>query len=196
MAIIVSVISYIHLKKANNFREKYDSLAYQHFFYRLMIPYLVTWYACFFHPLFISGLPLLPFWISIVICVIFIIMFAITEIHIERAGFMTITHGMDIYTIFPEEATIVRGEIYSFIRHPLYFSLTCGCFGLAFFKNNLIAIIAAFLQLIPCIISGILEDNELIKRTGEEHKEYIKNTSLLFPFRKPFKFLKLLFFFK
>ena len=37
-----------------------------------------------------------------------------------------VTHGMDLYTIFPEETKIVRGKIYGYIRHPLYFTLFFG----------------------------------------------------------------------
>jgi protein-S-isoprenylcysteine O-methyltransferase Ste14 len=123
-------------------------------------------------------------------------MFILIAIHIERAGFKMITHGMDLYTVFPEETTIVRGEIYGFIRHPLYLSLTCGCLALGFFANNLIAILAAIIQLIPCIFVAKMEDNELIERDGDAHRDYIASTAMLFPFKRIFGFFKLLVFFK
>lgn len=196
LAIIVTVIAYLHFKYVNRYREKYGELAYQYYFFHFMLPYLVTWYALFFHPLFINGSPLLPFEVAVFIAILFLLVFILVSIHIERSGFKTIIHGMDIYTVFPEEATIVRGEIYGYIRHPLYLSLTCGCFAMAFFANNLIAITASVLQLLPSIIVGKLEDNELIKRLGEDHVKYIEKTSLIFPLKKPIKFLKLLFLFK
>ena len=196
MAVIVVTIGYIHLQNAEPYRKKYGDLAYQPFFYHYIIPLLVSWYALFFHPLFISGIRLLPFLISIIIAIVFLIMFILIAIHIERAGFKMITHGMDLYTVFPEETSIVRGEIYGFIRHPLYLSLTCGCFALAFIANNLIAILAAIIQLIPCILVAKMEDKELIKRVGDAHKDYINSTRILFPFKRILGFLKLLFFFK
>ncbi|MFX0064470.1 MAG: methyltransferase family protein [Candidatus Hermodarchaeota archaeon] len=196
MALIVTLIAYVHFKIVNKYRRKYGKLAYQSYFYHFMLPYLVAWYALVFHPLFISGPALLPFFVAIIIAIIFFVITILVSIHIERAGFKTITHGMDLYTVFPEEATIVRGEIYAYVRHPLYLSLTCACISLAFVANNLIAIIASLLQIIPCIIAGKLEDKELIERSGEEHVTYIQNTALLFPFRKVIGFLKLLFFFK
>jgi len=196
MSIIVVFIGYFHIKRAKHYRDKYGDLAYQKYFYRYMIPYLIIWYAVFFHPLFITGPILFPFWIALIPAIIFFIMFILVTIHIERAGFKTITHGMDIYTIFPEEATVVRGEIYAYIRHPLYLSLALGCFGLSFIANNYIALISAIIQLIPCIIVGKIEDKELIKRDGDKHLDYIQSTALLFPFTRIFGFLKLLFFFK
>lgn len=196
MSIIVVLIGYVHTKRAEDYRDKYGGLAYQKYFYHYIIPLLVTWYAIFFHPLFITGENLLPIWLALILGVLFFIMFVLVSIHIEKAGFSVITHGMDLYSIFPEEATIVRGEIYGYVRHPLYLSLTFGCFALAFIANNYIAFILAFIQLIPCVVMGKVEDAELIKREGKGHREYIQSTAILFPFRRILGFLRLLFFFK
>jgi len=63
-------------------------------------------------------------------------------------------------------------------------------------SNTWIGLAAASLQVIPCILIGFWEDRELIARNGFEHKEYIKQTALLFPIRKLLGFLKLLLFWK
>ena len=194
MSLVVTIISYVHFKKAGEYREKFGSLAYRYFFYHMMIPYLVTWYACFFHPLFVDGMPLLPPWLAIGLGVLLLVVTVLTGIHIERAGFYTITHGMDIYTVFPADAPVVHGKIYGYIRHPLYFSLICGCIGLGFFSNNAIALTVAVLQLIPALASGYMEDKELIEREGEVHREYIQKTSALIPVKRFWRFLKLLVF--
>jgi len=194
MAIVVAAISYIHFKKASQYREKYGSLAYRYFFYHLMIPYLVTWYACFFHPLSVNGPPLLHSWLATSLGIVFLVLFFLTSLHIERSGFHNTTHGMDIYTVFPEEATVVYGEIYAYIRHPLYFSLLCGTIGLAFLRNNSTALITSLLILIPSLVAARMEDRELVERVGAAHEEYIKNTSLLVPIKRLRMFLKLLIF--
>jgi len=194
MALVVTLISYVHFKKAGEYRDKYGSLAYRNFFYRFMIPYLVTWYACFFHPLFVDGKPLLPSWLAIGLGVLFLVLLVLTSVHIERAGFHEVTHGMDVYTVFPEEATVVRGAIYSYIRHPLYFSLMCGSIGLAFFKNNAAALAVALLLLIPSLAAARMEDDELIEREGEAHREYMRKTPALVPARRFREFLSLLVF--
>lgn len=198
MALVATLTGALHLQRerAMKYRKKYEDLAYQKYFYRYIIPCLVSWYAIFFHPLFVTGIKIFPFWVALIIGIIFIIMFLLVSLHIERAGFKVMTHGMDIYTLFPEETTIVRGEIYSYIRHPLYLSLTFGCFGLAFIANNYTAFICAIIQLIPCIIVGKTEDKELIKRDGKNHIDYINSSALIFPFKRMLGFFKLLFFFK
>ena len=194
MALVVAVIGYMHFKKAGIYREKYGVLAYRYFFYYFMIPYLVTWYACFFHPLFVGGTPLMPSWLATGLGILLLVLVVLTNVHIERAGFHNVTHGMDIYTVFPEEATVVHGEIYGYIRHPLYFSLVCGGMGFAFFRNNAVALVVALLQLIPALAAGYMEDLELIEREGEVHRKYIRNTSALVPVKCFWSFLKMLVF--
>jgi protein-S-isoprenylcysteine O-methyltransferase Ste14 len=199
MCLVVTAISAIHFARASAYRIKYGAMAYRYFFYHLMIPYLVTWYACFFHPLFVSGSlfvggpRLLPPWLAILLGLTFLVLFFLTSLQIERAGFHSITHGMDLYTIFPEEATVVRGEIYGYVRHPLYLSLMCGTLALAFLRNNGMALLVALLLLIPSLAAGYMEDRELIERSGQEHKEYVRNTPALIPVRRLGGFLKLLF---
>jgi hypothetical protein len=194
MAGATTVISLVHFKVVDRYRGRYGPMAYRHFFYHLMLPYLVTWYACFFHPLFIPGRALLPAWLAIGLAAGFLLMFMLINTHIERAGFHMVTHGMDVYTVFPEEATLVYGKIYGFIRHPLYLSLTCGCIGLALLRNNGIALLASLLQLLPALVVGAWEDRELIARVGEEHQAYIRRTAALLPVRRLGAFLKLVFF--
>ena len=193
MALLTALICFAHFKLVGWHQERYGSLAYQYYFYHLMLPYLVAWYACFFHPLFINGPTLLPSWLSIVLGIIFLLLVPIIGLHIERAGFHVETHGMDVYTIFPEKTTIVRGEIYAYVRHPLYLVLTCGTFGLALLANNWIALVAALLQLVPALFAGWMEDRELIERDGEAHRKYIKNTGALLPHKDVAGFLRLLF---
>ena len=117
----------------------------------------------------------------------------LTEVQIEKSGFDVTTHGMDIFTIFPEETDPVHGEIYSFIRHPLYFALMCISLSFAFFRNSLTAILASMIFLVPMLVAIYQEDRELVERYGEVHQEYIKKTGALLPTKRPLGFLKILF---
>ncbi len=193
ISIIVTFIGLLHFRFAPRFRKKYEELAYQRFFYVFILPYLVTWYACFFHPAFITGEKLLPIWAQALLIVFCLLLMILTNIQIEKAGFSVVTHGMDVFTVFPEETTIVRGRIYSFIRHPLQFSLLMGGFAMGFISNTWMGLVISTFQLVPSLIIGFREDRELIARSGDDHKRYIKQTALLFPIRKLTSFLKLLF---
>jgi len=92
-----------------------------------------------------------------------------------------------------ERHGLVTHGAYALCRHPLYFALSCGTFGLAFLANNWIALGAALLQLIPALCVGWMEDRELVGRTGRAHEEYIQTTGALLPKRDVLGFLRLLF---
>jgi len=194
MALLVTAISVLHFRWVQAYRRRYGPLAYRYYFYHLMIPYLVTWYACFFHPFLVSGLAWLPGWLAIGLGVLSLALCLLASLHIERAGFSVVTYGMDLYTRFPEEAPPVYGVIYGYVRHPLYFSLICGSVGLALLRNNAVALLVSFLQLIPALAAGYLEDREMIEREGQAHRDYIQKTAALFPIKRFGGFLKLLFF--
>lgn len=197
MSLIVCFISYLHLKKASHYRQKYKDKAYQYFFYTLMVPYLISWYALFFYPLFIKGPEMMQPVAACCIGGFLLLVMILISIQIERAGFSMVTHGMDIFTVFPEETPAVRGEIYSVVRHPLYISLVCGAVGLALiFGNNIYALSAALLNFVPGLFSGFLEDKELKERYGSAHMNYIKKSNALVPFKHPLRFWQILFSFK
>lgn len=193
MALLTVLISYVHFQVVDRYRRRYGALAYRHYFYHLMLPYLVAWYACFFHPLFVDGPALLPPWLAIALGALLLLLVPLLSIHIERAGFHMETHGLDLYTVFPGEAPIVRGQIYAYVRHPLYLALSCGTFGLALLANNGVALGAATLQLIPALFAAWMEDRELLARDRQTHHAYLRRTGALLPRRNTPAFLRLLF---
>jgi protein-S-isoprenylcysteine O-methyltransferase Ste14 len=192
MALVVVAVSLLHFRQAASYRERYGALAYRAFFYHYMLPLLVTWYACFFHPLFVHGPALLPLWLAVALGVVCLGLLLLINLRMEQAGFHAVTHGMDVYTLFPEETTVVHGEIYAYVRHPLYLSLLCGAVGLALFANNALALLTALLFLIPCLAVGRMEDAELVGRAGEAHRDYIERTAALVPVRRLGAFLRFL----
>jgi protein-S-isoprenylcysteine O-methyltransferase Ste14 len=192
IALLGTVLSIAHFRTAARYREKHGDLAYRYHFYHYVIPILVTWYACCFHPLFVGGPHLLPWWIAISLAILLFLIVILTEVQIEKSGFDVTTHGMDIFTIFPEETPPVHGEIYSFIRHPLYFSLMCLSLCFALLRNNLMAILVALIFLVPILTAIYLEDNELVERYGDVHREYIKRTAAIIPWKRPLGFFKLM----
>ena len=193
IAAVCTVISYLHMKNAKKYRERYGERAYRYFFFHFIVPIFATWYALLVHPLLVKGSVLLPFWASLVLGVFFLLFRPLTAVHINRSGFDNIGHGFGIYTVYPEEGPPVSSEIYFYIRHPMYLGSFCAAVGFAFLRNNVMALLTALIFLIPIFVEIRLEDSEIIERVGEEHKDYIENTGALFPRRNVVKFLKFLF---
>ena len=194
VAVLCTGLAFAHMKNAEKYREKYDKRAYRNFFFHFIVPIFATWYAMMFHPLLVGGEPILPFWTAVVVGVFFWSIRPLTTIHITRAGFDNIGHGFGIYTVYPEKGPRVSSEIYSYIRHPMYMGSFCAALGFAFLRNNAIALLTALIFLIPTLVEIRLEDNEMIRRTGEKHREYVENTGALFPRKNVIQFFTFLFF--
>jgi len=194
IALIASVFIYRFIRKGDKYKKKYGELAYRYFFFHIVILMLITGNAGIFHVLIVEGPSLFPLWLAILFGIFFIFMRFLFEWHLRNSGFNEIGHGLGVYMLFPEEGEQIRSEIYSFIRHPMYAGDLCLAIGFAFLKNNLFAFIIALIAFIPFVVAMMYEDKELIKRFGDKHKRYIKETGAIFPHLKNVgKFLKFLF---
>ncbi|MFX0043431.1 MAG: methyltransferase family protein [Candidatus Hodarchaeota archaeon] len=192
--LIASVFIYCFTTMADKYKKKYGELAYRYFFFHIVVLMLITGNAGIFHVLIIEGPSLFPLWLAIVFGVFFIFMRFLFEWHLRNSGFNEVGHGLGIYMLFPEEGTQINSEIYSFIRHPMYAGDLCLALGFAFLKNNLFAFLIALIAFIPFLVAMKCEDKELIRRFGEKHKQYIKETGAIIPHLKATgKFLKFLF---
>ena len=192
VAAVCTGLAYAHMNYARLYREKYGERAYRNFFFHFIVPIFATWYALQVHPLLVGGQPVLPWWAAVVTGVFFLSFRYVTMIHISRAGFDTIGHGFGIYTVYPEEGPLVYGEIYSYVRHPMYLGSICAALGFAFLRNNVIALLTALIFVVPAVVEIHLEDNELLERYGDNRRKYIKNTGALIP-RNVIGFFRLLF---
>lgn len=192
--LIASFFIYNFITMTDKYKKKYGELAYRYFFFHIVILMLITGNAGIFHVLLIEGPVLFPLWLAILFGIFFIFMRFLFEWHLRNSGFNEIGHGLGIYMLFPEEGEQIKSDIYSLIRHPMYAGDLCLAIGLAFIKNNLFAFIIALIAFIPFLIAIKYEDKELVKRFGENHRLYIKETGAIFPHLKNIgKFLKFLF---
>ncbi len=132
VALVCTVYAYSHMKNAKKYREKYGERAYRNFFFHFIMPIFATYYACIIHPLLIKGPSLLPFWLAVVIGIFFLPFRPLTTMHINKSGFDNVGHGLGIFTVYPEEGTRIYGEIYSYIRHPMYLGSFCAALAFAF----------------------------------------------------------------
>ncbi len=194
LTLIASVFIYRFTTMADKYKNKYGELAYRYFFFHIVILMLITGNAGIFHVLIVEGAALLPLWLAIVFGIFFVFMRFLFELHLRNSGFNEIGHGLGVYMLFPEEGHQIKSDIYSFIRHPMYAGDLCLALGFAFLKNNLFAFLIALIAFIPFIVAMKCEDKELIKRFGEKHNLYIKETGAIIPkLKKIGKFLKFLF---
>ena len=193
MALVCCMFIYGHMRNAAEYRQRYGTLAYRYFFFHFIMPLFATWYACILHPLLVDGAQMLPWWLAIPLGVILLSLRFITAQHIRKSGFDNIGHGLGIYTVFPDEGNPVHGEIYSYIRHPMYLGSLGAALAFGLFRNNPVSLLTALIFLAPVLVASWIEDRELVRRAGDVHQEYLRKTDMIFPRNNIGKFLKLIF---
>jgi protein-S-isoprenylcysteine O-methyltransferase Ste14 len=78
-------------------------------------------------------------------------------------------------------APLIREGIYKYVRHPLYFGLTLGGFGVSFWRINLLAFGLSIALVFYLNAKADLEERWLLQRFPE-YDSYRKQTKKLIPF--------------
>jgi len=196
---------------SNNLREKYlkkyKNNPWQHFFlyYSYTSPFGA---AALYFPLMLKTNYLLPSIINlpqnfltknlfpIYVAIPFgLILFVIGLLIIRISENFDTDIGNYLHVMNPDKSRILRGGVYSYIRHPRFLSRIILSISLGIFANNLLAILVALVHFIPYFIFMIALDKQLIRIYGEEIKQYQENTPYLLPKIKNWKkFAKIIIF--
>lgn len=80
-----------------------------------------------------------------------------------------------------KEQKLIKTGIYAKARHPIYFSGLLLSVGFTLLAGNLYGLLFFILSVVAFVIRIKKEERELIRKFGEEYKEYVKETSLLIP---------------
>jgi len=83
---------------------------------------------------------------------------------------------------FENTTILVKTGVYSFIRHPLYFSLFLLGTGIMMKNITLLNILFGGINLIAIWVTAIREEKEMIEKFGEPYKEYMKETKMFIPY--------------
>lgn len=77
---------------------------------------------------------------------------------------------------------VVTTGLYGYIRHPLYLSLILLGSGAMLKDPGYIQIILALISFIALVLTAGVEEKEMIKKFGDEYREYMKKTKMFFPY--------------
>ena len=93
-------------------------------------------------------------------------------------------NGLNNFRIISEikdEARLVTHRLYSYIRHPMYFSVIVMSFALIVNKINLTNLLLFGLIVVILFLKAKREEKLWSEKTPS-YKEYIKNTKMMIPF--------------
>lgn len=77
---------------------------------------------------------------------------------------------------------LITTGLYGYIRHPLYLSLILGGFGAMAKDPGWVQILLAILNLIALFLTAKVEEGEMIRKFGDEYRDYMKKSRMFFPF--------------
>ena len=86
-----------------------------------------------------------------------------------------------LFSTTEKEQKLVKTGIYAKVRHPIYLSGLILSLGFTLIAGNLYGLLFFILSLVAIVIRIKKEERELIKKFGEEYKQYAKETPLLIP---------------
>ncbi len=76
---------------------------------------------------------------------------------------------------------LITTGLYKYIRHPLYLSLILGGFGAMMKDPGYWQIILSVINFIALYLTARVEEGEMIKKFGDEYREYMKESKMFFP---------------
>lgn len=195
-------------KLREKYLKKYKKLPWQHFWFQYSYTSPLGCAAFYFPLFFITyDLDFLPFIKSLQYASVANIHFPYYSsipigIFVVIIGLLLVRPSQDhdrdmdayVYIINPEKNHILKVGLYQYIRHPRFLSRLVITIGFGILANNLIAIGIAITHFLPYYVLIKVEDKELIRRYGNEAREYQKKVPALFPkFGNWKKFMRFIF---
>jgi len=175
-------------------REKYGDLAVQKYWFNYQFATMPFISAAYYFPLLLYNYDFLPTITKmpshLINSSIFPYFVAIPlGIFLVIFGFMMKRpsggYGSDydnyIYTIIPEKSRLITEGMYHFIRNPQYLSRGIIAMGFGVIANNISAILVGLIHFISYCAIIPAEDDELLRRYGDEFRVYKNRVPALFP---------------
>ena len=175
--------------KREKYLKQFGKAAYRVAAFRFLLPYAALWWSAASMPLWVPGeriLRVIPFSIF---GAIFLVVLLLLTLKIQAV------FGMDrlsfAYSYFPQEARLVKSQIFEFVRHPVYTGWIY--FGIGFFliRGSLTSLVSVIVNIIAITILAREEEKDIMKYFKEDYLAY-KNRVPRFFSKRPIAFLKFL----
>lgn len=104
------------------------------------------------------------------------------SIYVVITGYLLLKRDGKPDNNFENTSMLVKSGIYGYIRHPLYLSIFLLGTGVVLKDPGPLQILLGFINLIAVFITARIEENEMIRKFGNEYRDYIKETKMFIPF--------------
>lgn len=97
------------------------------------------------------------------------------------SGYLAKTGHSIVFGEIREKPTVIRKNVFSIVRHPIYLGEILLYIGLLILSISLAAVIVFFAVFIFLYYISKYEERLLLERFGEEYKEYMQDVPMLIP---------------
>jgi protein-S-isoprenylcysteine O-methyltransferase Ste14 len=104
------------------------------------------------------------------------------SIYVATAGYLLLKRKGKPDSNFENTSILVKSGIYKYIRHPLYLSIILLGTGVALKNPALIQLILGTINIVAVYITARIEENEMIKKFGDEYRQFVKESKMFIPF--------------
>ena len=103
-------------------------------------------------------------------------------LYVVITGYLLLKREGKPDTNFENTSLLVKSGIYGYIRHPLYLSIFLLGTGIMLKDPASVQLCLGVINLIAVYITSRIEENEMIKKFGDDYRMYMKETKMFIPF--------------
>jgi protein-S-isoprenylcysteine O-methyltransferase Ste14 len=103
-------------------------------------------------------------------------------LYVVITGYLLLKREGKPDTNFENTSLLVKSGIYGYIRHPLYLSIFLLGTGIMLKDPAPVQLCLGVINLIAVYITSRIEENEMIKKFGDDYRMYMKETKMFIPF--------------
>lgn len=104
------------------------------------------------------------------------------SIYVVVTGYILLKRKGKPDSNFENTSLLVKSGIYGYIRHPLYLSIFLLGTGIMLKDPSPAQLSLGVINLIAIYITARIEENEMIKKFGDDYRVYMKETRMFIPF--------------
>ena len=103
-------------------------------------------------------------------------------LYVVITGFFLLKREGKPDTNFENTSVLVKSGIYGYIRHPLYLSIFLLGTGVMFKDPAPLQLCLGVINLAAVYVTSRIEENEMMRKFGEEYRIYMKETKMFIPY--------------
>ena len=110
------------------------------------------------------------------------VVLSLASFAIRRSAIRALGRFWSLHVEMREGHEFVRSGLFSYARHPVYFSMILELLGIGLIVNAWITLGAVFAIFTPTMVARVrIEERALVEKFGEAYRDYMRETPAIIP---------------